>query len=278
MRKLVIGSENAEFQIIQSLKLNRSKRNKTCEIFIEGTECIKQALKADLEITRIIMADINRISDWAAGVIQAHEQAKIIEMSPHLYAALSDRTNPSELLITAKVKAEKLNGLNLSECPFIVAFDRPSDFGNLGSIVRSANAFNVDAIFIIGHGIDVHESKVIRASLGSVFHTRIVYIESMQALDEFIKKEKERTNMLVIGTDSRGSVSIKHKRLKKPVMVIVGNEAKGMSVHLKGICDEVVQIPISGSVNSLNAACAASIVMWEIYRNSQGSTDLFNRE
>jgi TrmH family RNA methyltransferase len=51
-------------------------------------------------------------------------------------------------------------------------------------------------------------------------------------------------------------------------MVIVGNEAKGMSVHLKDICDEVVQIPISGSVNSLNAACAASIVMWEIYRNS----------
>ncbi|MDR1175148.1 MAG: RNA methyltransferase [Treponema sp.] len=268
MRKLVIGSENAEFQIIQSLKLNRSKRNKKREIFVEGTECIKQALKADLEIIRIIMADINRVSDWAAGVIRTHEQAKIIEMSPRLYAFLSDRTNPSELLITARVKAEKLDGLNLPECPFIVAFDRPSDFGNLGSIVRSANAFNVDAIFITGHGIDVYEPKVIRASLGSVFHTRIVYIESTQVLDEFIKKEKERTNMLVIGTDSGGSVSIKHERLKKPVMVIVGNEAKGMSVHLKDICDEVVQIPISGSVNSLNAACAASIVMWEIYRNS----------
>ncbi|MDR1446757.1 MAG: RNA methyltransferase [Treponema sp.] len=214
------------------------------------------------------MADINRVSDWAAGVIRTHEQAKIIEMPPQLYALLSDRTNPSELLITARVKTEKLNGLNLPECPFIVVFDRPGDFGNLGSIVRSANAFNVDAIFITGHGIDVYEPKVIRASLGSVFHTRIVYIESTQALDEFIKKEKERTNMLVIGTDSGGCVSIKHERLKKPVMIIVGNEAKGMSVHLKDICDEVVQIPISGSVNSLNAACAASIVMWEIYRNS----------
>jgi TrmH family RNA methyltransferase len=268
MRKLAVSSQNAEFQIIQSLKLNRSKRNKAREIFIEGTECIRQALNADLEITRVITADINGISDWAAGVIRAHDRAKIVEMSPRLYGLLSDKTNPSELLITAKVKTEQLDGLDLPECPFVVVFDRPSDFGNLGSIVRSANAFNVDAIFITGHGIDVYEPKVIRASMGSVFHTRIVYVESALALDEFIKKEKERTNMLVVGTDSGGSVSIKRERIKKPVMLIVGNEAKGMSVHLKDICDEVVRIPVSGSVNSLNAACAASIVMWEIYRNS----------
>jgi TrmH family RNA methyltransferase len=264
MNKLLINAENAEYQIIQSLKLNRSKRNKTHEIFIEGTECIKQALNANLEITRIITVNIENISDWAKNIIKSHREVKIIEISSELYNNLCDRMNPSELLMTAKTMDLTLEKLCLSKNPFVLAFDRPSDFGNLGSIIRSANAFGVDALFIIGHGIDVYEPKVIRASLGSVFHTKIVYIESMQVLETFINEHK----ILVVGTDSSGAVSIKDEKFKKPIMVIIGNEAKGMSIALKNLCDKIVRIPISGNVNSLNVASAASIIMWEIYKDT----------
>jgi TrmH family RNA methyltransferase len=148
MHRLTISSENAEFQIIQALKLNRSKRNEMHEIFIEGIECIKQAINANLEITRIIAQDASALSDWAKNVVQAHEQAKHIEMSPELYTVLCDRTNPSELLITARIKRETLHELMLPERPFILVFDRPSDFGNLGSVIRSANAFKADALLV----------------------------------------------------------------------------------------------------------------------------------
>ena len=266
MNRVRITVENAEFQIIQSLKTNRAKRNKSHEVFVEGIESIKQAIKSNIEITRIIIKNINELSDWGKEVIEKFSGSKIIEMSDSLYNDLSDKSNPSEMLITAKIVPNKIDDINKKNT-FIIVFDRPSDYGNLGSIIRSANAFNVDGIFIIGHGVDIYDPKVIRASLGSIFFTKIVTIESMQILLEYIKKQKNENNMEIIGTDSTGTISAIDYKMKRPVMIIIGNEAKGISIKLKEICDKIIKIPMNGNVNSLNVSCAASIMMWEIFKN-----------
>ena len=267
IKKMKITSENAEYQVIKSLKTNRVKRNKLQEIFIEGTECIKQAIKANMEITRMIIQDKSNLSGWGKDVIESNKNAELISMSDKLYSGLSDKNNPSEMLITCKMKQYKTSDIK-TENPFFIVFDRPSDFGNFGSIIRSANMFNIDAIFIMGHGVDIYEPKVIRSSLGSVFFTKIILLESMEKLADFIKSQKEINSMEVIGTDSEGAVSLNNIKIKRPVMLILGNEAKGMSVKLKEICDKTVSIPINGNVNSLNVSCAASILMWEIFKGS----------
>jgi len=181
--------ENAEFQIIQSLKQNRTKRNKLNEIFIEGIECIKKAIESKIEITRIIIKDLNTLSEWGKSTVKQNKDVKVIEMSDKLYNELSDKTNPSEMLITAKIKRNTLNDIN-NRNPFIIVFDRPTDYGNLGSVIRSANAFSADGLFIIGHGVDIYEPKVIRASMGSIFFTKIITIGSMEILLKFIKSQK----------------------------------------------------------------------------------------
>jgi TrmH family RNA methyltransferase len=170
------------------------------------------------------------------------------------------------MLITAKIKPNTLEDI-YTKNPFLIVFDRPSDYGNLGSIIRSANAFHVDGIFIMGHSIDVYEPKVIRASLGSIFFTKVVMIESMEILEEYIKTQKMKNNIEIIGTDSTGTLSIGDYKINRPVMVIIGNEAKGISVKLKELCDKIVRIPTEGNINSLNVSSAASIIMWEIYKN-----------
>jgi TrmH family RNA methyltransferase len=161
--------------------------------------------------------------------------------------------------------------LSLPEKPFVLIFDRPSDHGNFGSILRSANSFNVDAIFVIGHTIDYYDPKVIRSSLGSIFHSKIVHIQSMQELEAWIAQQKQQNGLQVVGTDSTGSVSITDRKLETPLALVLGNEAKGISVALKNTCDFVVSIPISGAVNSLNVACAGSILLWDVYKNSRMS-------
>ncbi|GHU56806.1 rRNA methyltransferase [Spirochaetia bacterium] len=265
---MIISVPNAEFQIIEALKTNRVKRAKTHEVFIEGIESIKQALRANLEITRIIIRKTEPISDWARDVIKNSGGTKIIEMSAELYNQLCDRNNPSEMLVTAKINALALSDVKLSEKPFILLFDRPSDTGNLGSIIRSANSFNADALFIIGHGVDVYESKVIRASLGGIFFTQIVMLQSLDELEAFIGQEKIKNGMKVLGTDSRGDIPLTGGALNRPLMIIIGNEAKGISLAIRGLCDGIINIPISGEVNSLNAASAGSIFMWEVYKSS----------
>jgi TrmH family RNA methyltransferase len=129
----------------------------------------------------------------------------------------------------------------------------------------------VDAVFVVGHAIDWYDPKVIRASLGAVFHTPIVQVQSMQALKDWIAQQKRRNDIHIVGTDSTGSDSLADVVLRRPVALILGNEAKGMSVALKEVCDQLVRIPISGAVNSLNVACAGSILLWDIYRNDRKS-------
>lgn len=268
MPKLTISVENAEYQIIQALKLNRTKRHKAQEAFVEGIESIKQVASAGLEITRIITADVEHLSTWSKELIRNNPKAKLIEMAFDLYKSLCDRDEPSEIVVTTKVDFLSLGDLQLPEKPFVLVFDRPSDMGNLGSIVRSANSFGVDAILLIGHGVDLYDPKVIRSSLGSVFHSKIVNVQSMPEFEAWISEQKRKNNLNVVGTDSTGDVSLMNHKLARPVAVVLGNEAKGMSVALKNLCDYVVSIPVEGAVNSLNVACAGSIILWDVYKNS----------
>jgi TrmH family RNA methyltransferase len=131
----------------------------------------------------------------------------------------------------------------------------------------------VDGILLIGHGADVYEPKTIRARLGSVFFMKIVTVESMEVFTEYVKSQKKKNNMEIVGADSLGAVSIKDCKLKRPIMLIIGNEAKGMSVKLKEVCDKIIKIPMEGNVNSLNVSCAASIVMWEVYKTEGRNAD-----
>jgi TrmH family RNA methyltransferase len=267
MKKMLISTKNSEYQIIQSLKTNRAKRNKANEVFVEGTESIKQVINAGIEMTRIIVHNERGLSNWGKGVVEK-SRAKLIEMTFELYKELCDREDPSEMLVTAKVSPLTLADLSLPETPFVLIFDRPSDYGNFGSLIRSANSFSVDALFVLGHSIDVYDPKVIRSSLGSIFHAKIVRIQSMQELETWIEEQKRKNKIRIVGTDSTGSVSLIDHKLSKPIALILGNEAKGMSVALQNLCDLTIRIPVSGAVNSLNVSCAGSILLWDVYKNS----------
>jgi TrmH family RNA methyltransferase len=277
LRRDVISAENAEFQIIRALKLSRSKRAETGEIFIEGIEAVKMAARAKVEITRIIVpasrarppssASRPDLSLWARELIRDNPPARILEMADPLYEKLCDRPEPLEILITAKKKLIGLGELRLPKKPCILLFDRPSDMGNLGSTIRSVNALGGDALFILGHGVDPWDPKVIRSSLGAVFFTPVVSLRSNEELGSFIAEQKERNGLRVWGTDSTG-LPLGEADLRRPLLLVIGNEARGMSVALKQLCDGIAGIPLSGDVNSLNAACAAGICLWEVYRRS----------
>ena len=189
-------------------------------------------------------------------------------MTDALYRKLCDRDEPSEMLITAVMPKPVKKSVSAVK-PFILVLDRPSDTGNLGSIIRSANAFGVDEVFIIGHGVDPWDPKTIRASLGSVFFTIPAQIESVAKLEEYIAIQKNHCGIKVFGTDSGGGSSLGSMEIKRPLMLILGNEAKGMSRAAKSLCENIVSIPMMGNINSLNLASAAGIFMWEAEKNSK---------
>lgn len=260
-----INSANDEFQVLLSLKTSRQKRNKHNEIFIEGIESIKQALvSARVRLKRLMFSDSCKLSNWAENLIASGKFEECIRLREDLYGQLCDKNEPSEIAITAVVEHIHLETFVLPAKPFVLIFDRPSDLGNLGSIIRSANALGVDLVITHGHCVDHYEPKVIRASLGAVFHTPVIHIDSFQTIIDWLSKQKKKNSMLVAGTDSTGEYSITERRLQRPIALLLGNEAKGLSVRLKESVDIMLRIPLCGQVNSLNVACAASILMWKV--------------
>ncbi|XDD45092.1 TrmH family RNA methyltransferase [Leptospira sp. WS39.C2] len=274
MKPLKITVRNAEFQIISALRTNRTKRSKEKEVFVEGTEPIKQLLAAKWEISRILYRENFPLSHWAKELIVNHPNAKVYLVEESLYLELSEKENPSELLVTARIKeciplSEVTNNLPSfsKQNPFYLLFDRPSDLGNFGSLLRSADAFLVDYVFVIGHSIDVYEPKVIRSSLGALFHTKLVFVSDFDSLITFVETEKNRIGLSVVGTDSTGDYDLRKHQIKSPILLILGNEKKGMSVQLQSLCDIIVKIPMLGVVNSLNVASAGSILLWEVAKS-----------
>lgn len=265
----VINSANDKFQILKSLKENRKKRSMHKEIFIEGIESIKQAVSSNARVKKMIFSDYHSLSDWAKELIERVAYEELIQLKKALYQTLSDKDNPSELIITIDYMKYTLDDITLNGSPFLLIIDRPGSYGNLGSIIRSANSFGVDVIITSGHGVDIYNPKVIRSSLGALFHTKTFHVESLVELEEWITFLKNKYQIQVIGTDSAGEVSILDYEIKRPVILIIGNEAKGMSVRFKQLADKIVRIPIEGAVNSLNAACAGSILLWQIFKNSR---------
>ncbi|MCW7463010.1 TrmH family RNA methyltransferase [Leptospira limi] len=271
LKPLKMSVRNAEFQIISALQTNRTKRSQEKEVFVEGTEPIKQLLTAGWKITRILFRENSNLSSWAKEVIQNQRDALVFEVKDELYVELSEKENPSELIVTAKIKNQfdlsKLSkevSILPKEKPFYLLFDRPSDYGNFGTLLRSADAFLVDIVFVIGHSIDVYDPKVIRSSLGSLFHTKLVFVPNFETLVRFVDSEKKRIGIRVIGTDSSGEFDLRETTLKSPIFLVLGNEKKGMSVQLQSLCDQRVKIPMFGVVNSLNVSCAGSILLWEV--------------
>lgn len=259
---LKISRNNSEYQVISALKENRTKRSKCREVFIEGIESIKQAVSAQIPVTRIIYQNYNTLSDWSKKLINKCPDAKKIELSSDLYNELCDKQNPSEIVMIANFTIEKLSNQKLPDKPFILILDRPGDKGNLGSIIRTANAMGIDMVIIIGHAVDTLDPKVIRASLGAVFFTKIVHAGSHNNFELWLKKVKEKTGLLLIGTDSDGEIELNNFSTYSDVAVLLGNESRGMSQKLKSLCDFIIRIPVTGNVNSLNVACAGSILLW----------------
>jgi TrmH family RNA methyltransferase len=146
-------------------------------------------------------------------------------------------------------------------------FDRPTSPGNIGSIIRSADAFGAGGMIVTGHAADVYDSKCVRASTGSIFALPTVRVPSHREVMTWLDGQRERGRPVqVVGTDEQGDMDIFDFDLTKPTLLLVGNETAGLSVAWRDLCDHMVSIPMTGTASSLNAANAATAALYEASR------------
>jgi len=263
-----IYTENSDFQYIETLQHNRTKRNRGKEFVVEGVRSINQALGHGWTINALVYTRGRRLSDWAEGVIEGSKAKIHYLVSTPLMEKLSQKEETSELIAIAAMPDDEFARIPERENLIVVVVDRPTNPGNLGTLIRSCDALRVDGVIIrTCHSVDLYDPETIRATVGSFFSLPIIRISSSQELIPWLEGLKQRFSKLqVVGTSAKAETSIQSFDFTAPTIMLVGNESHGLSENARLLCDAMVTIPMYGSATSLNVACAVSILLYEVDR------------
>lgn len=263
MKVINVGKDNSTFQQIVALKENRNKRAQTKLFFVEGVQNIKNAIAYGWEIEALIYSAEAELSSWAKSILSKASYNYVL--SPALMNRLSDKEDVSEIL--AIVRMKQFASVQYSQNPILVLVDRPSKKGNLGTIIRSCDALNVEQIFFSGHSVDIYDHTVITASMGSFFRVPITFVSSNSEFADIVSGLKERyTDLKVVATSLQTENRLQDYDFTSPVLLLVGNETDGLCRFYNESADDFVKISMREGIDSLNIACATTTCLYEINR------------
>ncbi|MCL6558500.1 MAG: RNA methyltransferase [Firmicutes bacterium] len=258
-------------------KLNRRKfREQEGRFLVEGIRFVEEALKSGWPVDKLIYSPDLLKSRRGADLLAAAagENVKKVEVDQKIINVLASTETPQgvmALCLTAKWRVSDLAGARRNgkdkKDALVVVVDGVADPGNLGTIIRSADAFGAEGVVLMKGTVDLYNDKTMRSTMGSFFHLPVV---SSAGVEELRGLLSEGGFGLLVGVP-KGGVPVDRLDLGRPLALVVGSEAAGPSGELLSLPHEKVTIPMPGRAESLNAAVAASLLMYEIVRqrNSQ---------
>jgi len=264
---LRVTSRNARFQQWQSLLGNRAKRQRSGEFLVQGVRPISLAAASGWPLHALIYDAGRPLSDWAQQLLRTVDSVQVA-MAPDLLAELGEKADSQpELVAVAGLPRDDLDRIPADEGFLGVVLDRPASPGNIGSIIRSADAFGAHGVIVTGHAADVYDPRSVRASTGSLFAVPVVRCASHREVAGWLAARRARGWPVVLaGADEHGGQAVFDADFTGPTLLVVGNEGTGLSGGWRELCDRLVSIPMTGAASSLNAASAATAVLYEAAR------------
>jgi TrmH family RNA methyltransferase len=206
-----------------------------------------------------------QLSQWASSILESSNAEEHFEITPELFAELSEKEEPSELLAIVAQRENDVARIPVRGGMLVVVVDRPANPGNLGTIIRSCDAFGADGVIVTGHAVDLYDPGVVRASVGSFFSIPCVTLPSHAEVAAWLERVRASyPGVTFVGTSARATVPLREFVWGTEVVLAIGNETAGLSHAYRELCDAVVGMPMRGTATSLNAAVAASIALYEV--------------
>jgi len=262
-----ITTRNSRFQVWQAMLNNRTKRHKLGAFVVQGVRPLTLAVAHGWTVEALLYDPDRRASEWAADLL-ATAAGERFALSPELLRELGEKGDDvPELIAIVSIPDDDLSRVPVRDDFLGVLFDRPTSPGNLGSIIRSADAFGAAGVLVTGHAADPYDTAAVRASTGSLFGIPTVRVPSPRDVLAWVEARRaDGIPLQLVATDEHGDVDVFDVDLTAPTLLLVGNETAGLSAAWREAADRTVRIPITGTASSLNAANAASIVLYEAAR------------
>ncbi len=270
MADKIESAQNEKIKNIVKLRESRSERKKQGLFVIEGRREISLAVAGPVKSGRagakqfnwagVEIVNLFYCADYAKQKLGMADE-KIIEVSKKVFEKISYRENPDGLLAVAKIKELKLENIKLSASPLLIILEAVEKPGNLGAILRTADAVGADAVIINDSKIDIYNPNVIRASQGAIFTAPMV----VAAIDETIKFCHGR-KIKIFATTPDAKLEYADADYKVGCAIVLGAEDKGLSEKWLKAADEKIKIKMNGKIDSLNVSVSAAIILFEAVR------------
>ena len=251
---MVISSK--ENNIIKEVKRLKEKKYRNEKYIIEGPKMIDEAIQESVKIDIIVMTE--EFANHNQKYVEKIDNYKFILVTENVFKELTDvKTAQGILAVVYKNEKRKID----KNADYIMALDDVQDPGNIGTIIRTLDSANIKQLIVSKGTVDAYSPKVVRSTMGAIFRIQIIEVENLL---ETLKSLKQNGFELV-STSLQTDKNIYDIDYNKKI-VIIGNEANGVSKEIQDISSYKVKIPMLGKTESLNASVAASIMIYEYVR------------
>ena len=262
---IITSFSNPKVKAIRKLE-GKKYRDASGEFFIEGLRTVGEAVQTGAPIRSLVIAPDLLVSEFGQSLLThpAISDVDRIEVSAEIYEKIAHKQGPQGIGAVVRQNWHPLTHLSINQTDLWVALDRVADPGNLGSIIRTADAVGCRGVILLGTSTDPHDPTGVKASMGSIFSLALVKSD----WTEFRTWQVEN-KVTLVGTSDHAATDYQAVAYRRPLVLLMGSERHGLPGEMISACDALVRIPMAGRADSLNLAVAAALVLYEIFNQSR---------
>ena len=278
--KEISSKDNKIFKEAMSLK-EKKYRDRLGLYLIEGWNLLEEAVKCRVEISEVFLSPDALGHEKSVGIESvfnlqrdgaenkgdyASRKTETYLLTSELFKRLSDTETSQGIIAVVKKPKDSLDLLSKDDThSSFICLDRLQDPGNIGTILRTADAAGYSLAVIMKGTADIYSPKVVRAATGSLFRMPVVFMDDAESLKSFTLTAGKK----IVATAMNGEKAYYEEDLSKDICLVIGNEGNGISDEILDLAEIKIRIPMEGTIESLNASVAAGILMYERIRNAR---------
>lgn len=266
---MITGLRNPRLRFLRSLRQRKYREREGC-FLVEGIRAVEEALDCGAAVDILVYAPDLLVSERARAVVERVEPDRRLALSDDAFRSLSDRDEPQGLAAVVRIEDRPLAAIPLAADLLVVVAYRLSDPGNLGAIIRTADAAGATGVVVVEPSVDLYDPQTVRATMGSLFALPVVRVAEEATLPHWYGQVRAAGRpLLVVASSAHGRQVYFDVDYRRPVVLLIGNERHGLPPAVREQADVVVRLPMAGRATSLNASAAAAALVYEIVRQRQ---------
>ncbi len=263
---LITSTRNPQIKALRALRM-RKHRERQGRYWIEGIRIVEEALTQGAPVDTLVYAPELLQSERARALLAANQGIPQLAVSAEVFQSLSQREAPHGLGAAIRMQSRSLEEIPVDERLFVLVAYQLQGPGNLGAIIRTADAAGATGVVVVEPSVDLYDPQTLRATMGSLYALPVIRVADEQMLPRWYAALRARgLDLQVVGTSAHGDRLLYQVKGTGPLILLIGSERDGLSPEARATADVVARLPMAGSASSLNVSAATAAIVYEIVR------------